>query len=70
MTDDSGEIWLRTDEIEELIGALEHCAELAGTLRSNVNVQRWKWLILALHNTVQGACTCALRGNDSAGILC
>jgi hypothetical protein len=29
---------------------------------------RRKWLILALHNALQGACTCALWGKDSVGI--
>jgi hypothetical protein len=59
-------IWLRTDEIEEFIGGLEYCAELATMVGDNV--MRWKWLILALHNTLQGACTCALRGQDTSGI--
>lgn len=60
------EIWLRTDEVEEFIGALEHVACLACTV-SESSLQ-WKWLILALHNALQGACTCALRGTDTAGI--
>lgn len=66
MDENSCAIWLRTDEIEEFIGGLEHCAELAGAVGDNV--MRWKWLILALHNTLQGVCTCALRGQDTAGI--
>jgi hypothetical protein len=60
------EIWLRTDQREEFIGALEHSAELATSIGEGV--MRWKWLILALHNALQGACTCALRGKDSVGI--
>lgn len=59
-------IWLRTDEIEGFIGALEHSAELSRTLEHKMG--NWKWLILALHNAVQGACTCALRGKDTAGV--
>lgn len=66
MAENRREIWLRTDEIEEFIGGLEHCAELATTVGDNVMC--WKWLILALHNTLQGVCTCALRGQDTAGI--
>jgi uncharacterized protein (DUF4415 family) len=63
---DDGEIgvWLRTDEIEEFIGALEHCAALASELEEAAN---WKWLILALHNAAQGAFVCALRGEDTSG---
>jgi hypothetical protein len=66
MNETSGEIWLRTDEIEEFIGGLEHSANLSVSIGNDV--MNWKWLILALHNTLQGACTCALRGNDTAGV--
>jgi hypothetical protein len=52
--------WLRIDEIGQMIDAVEHSAELASTLSDNV--MRWKWLIIALHSALQGACTCALRG--------
>ena len=58
--------WLRTNEIEEFIDALQHCAELASGLA--LNTRRWKWIIIAIHNALQGACTCALRGIDTAGI--
>jgi len=60
------EVWLRTNEIEEFIDALEHTARLAGLVRDNVRV--WKWLIIALHSALQGACVCALRGHDTAGV--
>jgi hypothetical protein len=66
MDNNSREIWLRTNEIEEFICGLEHCAKLVITIDDNV--MHWKWLILALHNTLQGVCTCALRGEDTAGI--
>lgn len=60
------EVWLRTNEIEEFIDALEHTARLAGQVNGDVKV--WKWLIIALHSALQGACVCALRGHDTAGI--
>lgn len=63
---DEHEIWLRTDEIDQFIDALEHSADLATSV--DERMMRWKWLIFALHNALQGACTCALRGNDTAGI--
>jgi hypothetical protein len=28
----------------------------------------WKWLIISLHSTLQGACVCALRGIDTSGV--
>lgn len=64
--ENSDEVWLRTDEMEEFIGALEFCAELSETVRDDV--MRWKWLIVALHNALQGACVGALRGQDTAGL--
>lgn len=60
------EVWLRTNEIEEFIDVLEHAAWLAG--RVGEDVRTWKWLIIALHSALQGACVCALRGHDTAGV--
>jgi hypothetical protein len=60
------EVWLRTDEIEEFISGLEFCVELAPVVIEKI--MHWKWFILALHNTLQGVCVCALRGQDTAGI--
>jgi hypothetical protein len=60
------EVWLRTNEIEEFIDAIEHTARLAGQVKDDVKV--WKWLIIALHSALQGACVCALRGHDTAGV--
>jgi uncharacterized protein (DUF4415 family) len=57
-------VYFGTDEVKDLVGAVEHSAELAQELDDSAN---WKWLILALHNAVQGACVCALRGDDSIG---
>jgi hypothetical protein len=58
--------WLRTNELEEFIGALEFTASI---LPSTVNdPARWKWAIIALHNTLQGVCVCALRGADTSGV--
>lgn len=59
------EAWLQTTEIEELVGAVEHAAELA--LAARYDVTQWKWLILTLHHAMQGACACALRGKDPTG---
>jgi hypothetical protein len=58
--------WLRTDEIEEFIDAIEHSSMLAERLNSDPKA--WKWLIISLHSTLQGACVCALRGLDTSGV--
>ena len=63
----SDQAWLRTDEIEEFIDALEHAAMFARQLTDDVKA--WKWLIIALHSALQGACVCALRGgHDTTGV--
>ena len=48
-----------------MVGAIEHCAELA--LAARHDATEWKWLILALHSAMQGVCVCALRASDEAG---
>ena len=62
----SDQAWLRTDEIEEFIDNLEHAAMFARQLRDDVRA--WKWLIIALHSALQGACVCALGGHDTTGV--
>jgi hypothetical protein len=67
MVQQTYEVWLRTDEIGELIDAIEFSAEVGTKVQTSIS--HWKWLILALHNALQGACTCALRGHDTSGLL-
>ena len=59
------ETWLKTDEREEAISALEFLAELASTRPSNVH--RWKWVIIVTHNAVQCFMVIALRQSDGRG---
>jgi hypothetical protein len=66
LTDLDREIYLDTDEQEEFIDSIEHTALLAAWLEEDL--KKWKWLILSLHAAVQGACVCALRGHDTAGV--
>lgn len=58
--------WVSTDEFEEMVDAVEHSADLSTQLKKSP--RRWKWLILSLHQALQGAFVCALRGVDTAGI--
>jgi hypothetical protein len=58
--------WLRTNEVQEFIGALEFAAEILPSVSRRPI--RWKWAIIALHNALQGACVCAIRGADTSGI--
>jgi hypothetical protein len=59
--------WVRTDEREDVINALEHCLALARTL--NATPRNWKWLLIALHNALQGALVCTLSGSANVGAL-
>jgi len=58
--------WYRTNEIIEFVDALEFSAQLSKSVTTNKAI--WKWLIIAVHNALQGACVCSLRGNDTAGL--
>lgn len=56
--------WLRTDEAEEAISALENLAEFAA--RVSGDLFAWRWTILSLHNALQGFMVVWIR--DSAGL--
>lgn len=56
------EHWLRTDEHEESVSALEVVAEWSGRIETRIDY--WKWVVLALHNSTQGFMVLALRGSD------
>jgi hypothetical protein len=56
------EVWLKTDETEEAISALEMVAEQS--VRMQEDTYRWKWVILAIHNALQGFMVLALRGGN------
>lgn len=56
------EYWLRTDEHEEAVFALEAAAEWSGRIKNTIDY--WKWVVLAIHNATQGFMVLALRGSD------
>ena len=59
--------YLRVDEREDAINALEHSVEVASTLdRTPLN---WKWLLIAIHNALQSALVCTLSGSHGMGAL-
>ena len=50
--------WIRTNEAEDVAASLRHalrCREFV-----LLDSQAWKWLALALHSALQGACVCRL----------
>jgi len=61
------ELWLRTDEHEEAVSALEMVAESSAlVLQDNY---RWKWVLIATHNTLQGFMVLALRQGNGLKAL-
>ena len=54
------EIWFRTDEFEEAILSFEKVAESSELIAKDLS--RWRWLVISLHNAVQGFMVLALRG--------
>lgn len=52
------EHWVRTDEVEDVAGSLRHVIRTANFVSSDP--QAWKWIVLALHSALQGACVCHL----------
>jgi len=63
----SEEIWLRTDELNEAIKALELVQELLPRVVNDSYY--WKWVIVALHNSLQGFMVCALQGSSKLNVL-
>ena len=59
--------WIRIDEREDAINALEHAAASAETLEADP--ANWKWLIVSLHNALQGTLVCTLSGTAGVGAL-
>ena len=59
--------WLRTDEHEDTINALEHAAFTSFTLTDEP--LNWKWVIIAVHNALQGALVCVMSGTAGVGAL-
>jgi hypothetical protein len=59
--------YLRIDEREDAINALEFVADLSPTLaRKPTN---WKWCLLAAHSALQGFLVCTLAGTAGIGVM-
>jgi hypothetical protein len=58
---------LVTNEYEEAVLSLEFTAE--ATQRLGSNPYRWKWVVLGLHDALQGLMVLALRGSNGLAVL-
>lgn len=50
--------WVRMDEAEDVAGSIRQVLRAATFV--NAVSQTWKWVVLALHSALQGACVCHL----------
>jgi hypothetical protein len=59
--------WVRFDQYEDAVAALELVAELRSGLKDNPSL--WKWVVMGAQNAMQAAMVLALQGTDSCGAL-
>ena len=59
--------WLRTDETEEALLALRVTSENLD--KALLDLTYWPWVILPLHNALQGFMVLALRGSNGLNVL-
>lgn len=63
------ENWLETDESQEAVLALQLVSEQLTHLESTGNSHYWTWVIVGLHNALQGFMVLALRGTNNMNVL-
>lgn len=61
------EQWLRTDETQQAVLALQMVSEQLPRVTDNSH--HWQWVIIGLHNTLQGFMVLALRGTNDLNVL-
>ena len=61
------EKYVRTDERQDVLASLEHCALSLSQARQSDRA--WKWVVLSLHSALQGAMVCHLSGTNQLGAL-
>lgn len=52
------ESWIRTDESDDVAGSIRHVLLVSRFVKEDPLA--WKWILLALHSALQGACVCHL----------
>jgi hypothetical protein len=63
------EKWLETDEFQETVIALRLVSEQLAYLESTGNPHYWSWVIVGLHNALQGFMVLALCGTNNINVL-
>lgn len=59
--------WLTTNELNEAAKTLKMIQNCLA--QAEEDQYHWKWVIIALHNCLQGFMVCALRGEDGLNVL-
>jgi hypothetical protein len=59
--------WLSTDESVEAVLSLEMVSETLPRVLDNIHY--WKWVLISLHNALQGYMVLALKGSGGLNIL-
>ncbi len=59
--------WLRTNEYVDTVETSEFLAEQLQNIKSEPH--RWKWVIIILHNLLQGMMVLALKGSHGLNVL-
>nr|WP_204517955.1 hypothetical protein [Parerythrobacter lutipelagi] len=55
--------WVQTDEAVDVSGSIRHVIRTSAFIEADP--QAWKWVVLALHSALQGACVCHLTTTAS-----
>lgn len=59
--------WLTTNELNEAAKTLKMIHNCLG--QAEEDQYHWKWVLITLHNCLQGFMVCALRGKDGLNVL-
>ena len=61
------DLWLSTDEAREAVLSLEMVLQTLPKVIENIHY--WKWVLIVLHNALQGYMVLALRGTNGLNVL-
>ncbi|MFL9814555.1 hypothetical protein D7241_14980 [Stutzerimonas sp. VN223-3] len=59
--------WLRTDEKQEFISSVRMVHQMLTSVRDDL--EYWKWVVIALHNAMQGAMVMSLRAGNNLRVM-
>jgi len=60
-------VWLKTDEREETVSSLMMVRDASGNIINDTF--QWKWIVIALHNALQGFMVSSLRNGNNFRVM-